>query len=259
MSIITLFEKLYGSSSPEGFEKFLSDMVSGLKIRLNFVGVTNRGWIKLDVSGEDEIAAMNLFNEKVGFVSFTDGLKKFQVKRGKIVDSHKSRHELHIDLGVKTSDCYDVVIKEKTLQVQLADGKELEFQNLVDMFCLFNNMNLEVKILECIDEEKTEVEASLSEDQVSFFREWIRNRFDRLIVLGCFLSDVKRAVRYSNHSRDIIRIESLGVLEHAVLCKLGTDAVGLIPKIGRYLKSGFLFAFSPKKIIENIDEDSFNS
>jgi hypothetical protein len=50
----------------------------------------------------------------------------------------------------------------------------------------------------------------------------------------------------------------LGVLEQVVLCKLGTDAVGLIPKLGRYLKSAVLVPFSPKKILEAIGRSSFD-
>jgi hypothetical protein len=33
---------------------------------------------------------------------------------------------------------------------------------------------------------------------------------------------------------------------------LGTDAVGLIPKLGRYLKPALLNSFSPKRIIKEI-------
>ena len=54
-----------------------------------------------------------------------------------------------------------------------------------------------------------------------------------------------------------IKIESLGVLEQVVLCKLGTDAVGLIPKLGRYLKSSVLVPFSPKKIVAVLGSQSF--
>jgi hypothetical protein len=50
----------------------------------------------------------------------------------------------------------------------------------------------------------------------------------------------------------------LGVLEQVVLCKLGTDAVGLIPTLGRYFKSAVLVPFSPKKILEVVGSQSFD-
>jgi hypothetical protein len=77
------------------------------------------------------------------------------------------------------------------------------------------------------------------------------------MVLGSLFSDVEWAVKLSKSYRDIIKIDSLGTLEHVVLCKLGTDAIGLIPKLGRYLAEAVLVPFSPKKILEAIGKQSF--
>jgi hypothetical protein len=38
------------------------------------------------------------------------------------------------------------------------------------------------------------------------------------------------------------------LLEHALTCKLGTDAAGLIPKIGRNLKNAKFAVFNPKSL-----------
>jgi hypothetical protein len=111
-------------------------------------------------------------------------------------------------------------------------------------------MPLEVKVAEDAVNGSRTVEAGLSEAQFSLFRGWVGSRFDRLIVLGSLFGDVERAVKLSRHYRDIIKVESLGAFEQVVVCKLGTDAVGLIPKLGRYLKSSVLVPFSPKKILE---------
>ena len=130
--------------------------------------------------------------------------------------------------------------------------------NLVKLFCLYDNMPLEVKIAKDVKRESKTVEALLSEAQLSLFRSWIRSRFDRLIILGSLFSEVEQAVKLSRHSRDVIKTESLGVLEQVVLCKLGTDAVGLIQKLGRYLKSAVLVPFSPKKILEAVGNQVFD-
>jgi hypothetical protein len=47
----------------------------------------------------------------------------------------------------------------------------------------------------------------------------------------------------------VIGLESLGMCEHALVCKLGTDAAGLIPRIGRILKSAKFAVFNPRKIM----------
>jgi hypothetical protein len=142
------------------------------------------------------------------------------------------------------------------LRAQLADGKDVPFRNLVELFCLYDNVPIEVRIAGYT--EGAAVEAVLSEKQINLFRNWVSSRFDRLIVLGSLSSEVEHAMNRSKISRDIIKTESLGILEHVVLCKLGTDAVGVIPKLGRYLKkSAVLVPFSPKTILETVGNKAF--
>ena len=256
MPTVTLLEKLYGSASPQKIEAHYSRLVSGLEVQLRFAGASSRGWIQIDVSGVDETVALSLIERESGFAPASlDDYGKFSVMRGKVVFSGKGEDVLYVDLGA--SEDGDAAISEKRLRAQLADGKMLSLQTMVELFCLYENLPLEVKIDEK-HEEGGVVEAGLSEAQISLFSSWVRFRFDRLIVLGAFFSDVEYAVKQSRSSRDIIKTESLGVLEQVVLCKLGTDAVGLIPKLGRYLKSAVLVPFSPKKIIETVGSQGFD-
>ena len=92
------------------------------------------------------------------------------------------------------------------------------------------------------------VRAEFSERQLSEFERYLDAYVDRLIIFGAPRSHVENAVKESKHIRDIIGIDSLGLLEHAVVCKLGTDAVGLIPKLGKLLSTAKLASFSPRKI-----------
>lgn len=259
MPIVTILEKLYGSYSPTTFEKIFSDLIIGLKAQLSFAGTTDRGWIQLDVSGADETAALSLLDRKIGLaLDSLDNLKKFSVMQGKIIFSNKNGNKLYVDLGVGSPNVCDAAVSDKLAYTQLTDGKEIPHKKLVELFCLYDNFPLEIKIIEDVIVGNETVKAQLSESQLSFFKSCISSRFDRLIILGSLFYDVERAIKLSRHSRDIIRIESLGVLEQVVLCKLGTDAVGLIPRIGRSLKSAVLFPFSPKKIIETLGSESFD-
>jgi hypothetical protein len=254
MPTVTLLEKVYGSRSPENFEPVYSSLCKGLKVKLRVVGETNRGWIQIEVSGEDEVAALHFLDREKGLAPVSlDNLRKFSVTRGRVVFSGKSKKELYVDIGIFSPETYDAVIPLQRLQAQLADGKKLPLQRLVELFCLCDNLPLEVKIVQDVDSQKKRVEAELSEAQLSQITKWIRSSFDRLIALGAFVSDVERAVKLSRHFRDVVKIESLGMLEHVALCKLGTDAVGLIPKLGRFLPDAAFVPFSPRKIRQLID------
>ncbi|MFA5366139.1 MAG: DUF2110 family protein [Candidatus Bathyarchaeia archaeon] len=256
MPTVTVLDKLYGSNSSESFEKLYLHMLKGLDVKLRFVGLTDRKWIQLDVSGKDETVALNLLKKEVYFAptSLVD-LQNYPVLRGRAVFSNKTETELLVDLGLPTCDAS---VSLQRLRAQLCDGKPLGFKNLVKLFCLYNNLPLEIEIVEPTKSGAKTVEASLSEAQLLLFADWVRCRFDRLVVLGSFLFDVQHAIKLSGTFRDIIKVESLGSLEHVVVCKLGTDAVGLIPRIGRYIKSAVLVPFSPKKILETVGNEPFD-
>lgn len=256
MSTVTVLEKLYGCGSPETFMKAYSSLCRGLKVQFSFAGTTSRGWAQIEVSGEDETAALSFLDREIGLAPVSlDKVSKFSVIRGRVVFSSKSERELYVDLGVFSPKACDAVLPTQRLRAQLADGKEIALQELVELFCLYDYLPLEVKVIQDVEGPRETVEARLSEAQVSLFSSWVRYRFDRLIILGSLFSDVQRAVK--SLLRDIIRIDSLGTLEQVVLCKLGTDAVGLIPKLGRFLPKAVLVPFSPKKILEAIDSSSF--
>lgn len=254
MPTVVLLEKVYGPFSPETFEPVLLSLCKGLKVGLRVVGKTNRGWIQTEVSGEDETATLHFIDREIGLAPISmDKLKKFSVIRGRVVFSGKSKNELYVDVGVFSPETYDAVVPLQTLQAQLADGMKLPLQRLIGLFCLYDNLPLKVKIASSVDAQKKLVEAELSEAQLSQITYWIRSRLDRLLVLGASFSDVEQAVRVSRHFRDVVKIESLGLLEQAVLCKLGTDAAGLIPKLGHLLPNAILAPFCPRKIGELID------
>jgi hypothetical protein len=249
MPIVTLLEKIYGPFSPNLFEPFFSSLCEGLKIKLRVAGKTDRGWIQVDVSGEDEGVAVRFLDQKIGLatVSFSD-LKKFSILKGRVTHSEVGVDDLKVDVGISSPQFIDATIPLRTLQAQIGDGKSFLLKQLIDLFCFHVNLPLEVKVVGDVNSESAFVEAVLSEVQLSQITGWIHSHLDRLIIFGAPFSDVEAATKKSGHVRDVIKIESLGLLEHAVLCKLGTEAKGLMPKLGPMLPHAMLAPFSPRKI-----------
>ena len=73
---------------------------------------------------------------------------------------------------------------------------------------------------------------------------------DRLLVLGPSLHELQRMLENAKLDRDVIDVDTIGMFEHALTCKLGTDAAGLIPKIGRNLRNAKFAVFNPKRLRE---------
>ncbi len=258
MPRVTLLEKVYGTYSAKNFEPVFSSLCKGLRVRLKVVGKTDRGWIQVEVAGEDETVALNYLDQEFGLApASTEALKKFSTVRGKVISSGKSEYQLRVDIGIFSPRMCDAVIQLKNLQAHLGDGKPFSLQQITELFCLYDNLPLEVKIVGSAGAGKKHVQAEMSEAQLSQVKHWIRSNLDRLLVLGAPFSDVERAVYASKHVRDIVMVGSLGLLEHVVVCKLGTYAVGLMPRLGRFLPNSVLAPFCPSKIREFVGKDFF--
>jgi len=254
---VTLLQKAYGAFTPRMFQSAISSLYMGLKVRAKFEGENQRRWVRVEVSGEDEAIALQLLDREMGLAPVSlDKVERFSTLRGRVISSEKGETELVVDVGISSPKVCDTIVSLQRLQSQLADGKKPTLPSLIRLYCLVDYMPLRVKIVEKGDAKDGLMEAELSESQLSQFSDWIRSSLDRLVVLGAWLRDVERAVAVSRHGRDVVRIESLGLLEHAVVCKLGTDAVGLMPKLGPHLPAAVLVPFSPRRIRQVVDRPS---
>lgn len=258
MTTTTLLEKAYGSFSPKGLENMLTSLCKGLNVKIQARGKTTRDWVQIEITGEDESVALRLLNREIGLAPVSaDKVGKFSSLRGKVLGSDKSTAKLRIDVGVFAPKVCDAIVPLQRLQAQLADGKNLPLQRLVKLFCLHDLTWLHLKIIADLNIENGLWQAELSETQLSRFSDWLRSNLDRLIVLGASRREVEEAVERSRHFRDALRVETLGLYEHAIECKLGTDAVGLMPKLGPYLRHASFGPFSPRKIKEEVKREGY--
>jgi len=246
---VTLLQKAYGSFSPRLFQSTISSLCRGLKAEARFKGKQERGWIEVEVSGEDEAVALRILDREMGLApSSLDRVERFATLRGRILSSGGDETALTVDVGVFSPRVCDAFVSLERLGAQLADGKRLALPNLIKLYCLLDQMPLIVKVVDKGAADDGLMEAELSESQLFNFSTWIRSSLDRLIVLGAWQHDIERAVEVSGHKRDVVRVEPLGLLEHALVCKLGTDAVGLVPRLGPHVPAATLAPFSPRKI-----------
>lgn len=247
MVTATLSTKVYNRRQLELVEKYLKPMMGGLEVETK-ICKASRGWIQLTTSGEDEDVAIRYLADKIGTCPmFLEEVDKFSTIRGYI--SSIDEIDLYVDIGIYSPIVIDVAVPLRYLQAQLVDGRKMALERIVDLFGFVERLPLIVKI-RSVDEENNRVEAMLSEKQLMLHRNWTKSLLDRLVVLGASSNEVEHAVRRARIHRYVINVESFGMLEHAVVCNLGTDAVGLIPKIGRKLPNASFAVFDPKKILK---------
>lgn len=248
MPSVTLLEKLYANLSRKTAESRIQASCEGLDVTIKVAEVTKRGWIRLDVSGEDEVAALSLLEKEFGIVPvYAKNVIEGDVYSGKIILSGRSSIEIYVDVGVFLPEYMEATVTLQHLQAQLVDGKKLPLQRITQLFCFLDNLPIRI-LIKRIDGKRNHFIAELAEAQISLISQWTGSNLERLIVVGVFSDTVENAVKRIGHLRDIAEIERLGMLEHAVVCKLGTNAVGLIPKLGRLMPNAVFGVFSPKEI-----------
>ncbi|MEM3617016.1 MAG: DUF2110 family protein [Candidatus Bathyarchaeia archaeon] len=252
MPTVTLSSKIYSDNQLKMVEEHLKSFLKGLKVKIENVHASARGWIQITFSGEDEKVALSYLENTIGLCpAHANNLTKFSMIKGYITSLGKKEDQLQIDIGPKT---VDAVIPLPRLQAQLADGRKIALKKIVELYGFCENTPTTVKITHV---DGNYLEATIAENQLRRYKRWIKSLLDRLIVLGASQQEVRTALRDARCQNDALGIEQLGLFEHAVVCKFGTDAVGLIPKVGKKMLNAALGVFSPKKILELLPDITY--
>jgi hypothetical protein len=251
---LTLLIRAYDSCQLGMISELLKSDVGGLRVDLKVQGLGFPGWVQVAVSGEDEKMAINyLTREFDQCPERLESLPKFSSFKGRMMAVGRSDDEVAVDIGVLAPPV-EAKVSLLQLQGQLADGRKVALKKLAELFGFCEGLPLAVKVLN-VNVEEDRVEAMLAEGQIAQYKAWTKSFLDRLIVIGASVHEVRSAMARAYCNRDVAELEPLGLLECAVVCKLGTDAVGLIPKIGRELRRAVLTVYSPKRLLRFFGED----
>jgi hypothetical protein len=246
---ITLLTRIYGNSQLDQVDGNLRSLLKGLKVKTNILETDSLGWVHVSISGEDENVAIRYLADNIGLCPVRlEKIRKYSTLAGYVRDPSKSKNELWVDIGVSSPSHVDAAVSLNQLQAQLGDGRKIALSKITELFGFCENLPLRIRVTNA-DLEKKYIEAELSEKQQKQYADWTRSLLDRLLVLGASHGEVMSAIRRAEFNRDIVKVESLGMFEHAVLCKLGTDAAGLIPRMGKNLRKAVFSVFNPRKIL----------
>jgi len=248
MITTVLASKIYDENQLYYVEDYMRTLFKGLSVKLEKIEITPYYWIQVTLSGEDEKVALNLLEREIGLgPTHICHLKKFSSLKGYIANLTKSREEISIDIGFAHPKMLNAKIPLQCLQAQLVDGRKIALQKIAELYGFSENTPVIIKVTGLHEDV---IEAELAENQLATYRKWIKTLFDRLLILGAPVQEVRKAIKYARCQNDIITVDSLGLFEHAIVCKLGTDAVGLMPKLGKKLPNAIFSIFSPRKILE---------
>jgi len=248
MTTLTLLAKIRSHNRLQQIETVLKLAFEGLEVETKILGTVAGRWVQIAITGEDEEIATNYVIKELGVCpSNLENVRKVSTLKGYITFFKKNGEELPIDVGVFQPKTVYATIPLRNLQAQLVDGRKVALGKIAELYGFCEGLPVSVKVSH-LDEGESRIEAELSSEQVRTYMVWRESLLDRLLVLGTSLHEIKMALERAKLDRDVIDVESLGTFEHALTCKLGTDAAGLIPKIGRTFKNAKFSVFNPKRV-----------
>lgn len=236
--------KVFNGGQLREINEFLKGKFEDLDVELTAQSNSANKWVQVSVSGEDEAVVTNFIRKEIGICpSSLDEVEAGDVIKGFV--SRIEENKIAVDIGVLKPKNIQATISAKVLQEQLVSGKNVAFPKVVEGFGICEGVPISVKLISKTESEVLQCE--LSPDQVEKFSSWRLSLLDRLIVLRASKDLVSSVLDRTKLYRDIIDVETLGMFEYALTCKLGTDARGVIPRVGRYMRNVVFVVFDAKR------------
>jgi hypothetical protein len=243
---LTLLEHPTASTS-KNFQARLEEELDRLKGELDatfsLYTPSGSGWAQVEITGEDNEIVSELIADKFALAhTYPNDIEPQGNYQAEIMGT--SDRGLNFDVGIGRGR-FECVVPTGNLNAQLADGKNLPLRHVVECYCLYPGMKIAVRIARKTDRE---IEGWLADRFMDRLDDWNKIGLDRILAFECFRKEAESSVLKAHLTRDVIAVDSLGLTVQSIVCKLGTDAVGLIPKLGRILRNQPLKPFQPKKI-----------
>jgi len=249
MTVLTLLVKGRSSAQLKMVGDLLRAEFENLEVESKVLGEPVNKWVQVSLSGEDEVIATNYLKKEIGTCPINlEKVENFSCLKGYITGLDLAKNELVVDVGIFEPKIAFAAIPLGALQTQLVDGKQVQLKKIAEIFGLQEDLPLTVKLVDSTINEDRRLKAELSKVQIDRFHVWRQSLLDRLIVLGAAEGEILSVLERTKLNRDVIDVVRLGLFEHALTCKLGTDAAGLIPRIGRYMRYAGFAVFSPRRV-----------
>ena len=255
MTALTLLVKASNLGQVKQIDELLKTQFEELDVEVKVLTNTANRWVQVSLSGEDEAIAASYINKEIGTCPTNlENVKNYPVLKGYISKLDLNKQELIVDVGIFEPKIVLATVPLACLQAQLVDGRKVDLKKIAEIYGLAERSPLSIKPLSLIAQEGDVLQAELSVEQVEKLHGWQQSLLDRLIILGASKETIENVLERTRLNRDVIGIETMGMFEHALTCKLGTDAAGLVSMVGRYLRNSVFVVFNAKKSLSFLGE-----
>jgi hypothetical protein len=231
--------------SPHFLRNTLLNQAKGLDVESEFS--VEGYWLQIRAKGEDADAFLNLVKQEYGETPISrSNLEKWDIVNGFVTGAGRIGYGVYVDIGIREPAPKDALFPLHRMRAQLAEGEPKSAREILDTNALVDYVPIKMVVTD-LDGENISVE--LDDESRELLVSWRKYPFDRVIVVGADKTLVENAVRTSGLQGDIVKVESLSLFVQSILCKIGTDAPGVIAKIGSRLRGVSLNSYrTPTKL-----------
>ena len=246
--VATLAEKIPPQALRQGSQiigEILAGRANGLKVVSDFS--LQGQWLRIRAKGEDADAFLNLLRQEQGEAPVSRAsLEKWDTVRGFVAGAGRIGYGVYVDIGIQDPRPKDALYPLHRMRAQLADGEAKSAREILDGNALVDYVPLTMTVTEF---EGENISVEMEDEARNRIVSWRKYPFDRVIVVGADKSQAENAVRASELQSDIVEVESLSLFVQSLVCKIGTDAPGVIAKIGGRLRGMGLKSYrTPTKL-----------
>jgi hypothetical protein len=246
--IASLAEKIPPQALRQGSHLLRDNLVrqaEGLNVEPEFSLEGN--WLLIRAKGEDADAFLNLLKQEYGEAPVSrSNLEEWDIINGFVTGAGRIGYGVYIDIGIREPAPKDALYPLYRMRAQLAEGEPKSAREILDANALVDYVPIKMVVTEL---EGENISVELDDESRDRLVSWRKYPFDRVIVVGADKTLVENAVRASGLQGDIVKVESLSLFVQSLVCKIGTDAPGVIAKIGSRLKGVSLNSYrTPTKL-----------
>jgi len=232
--------------NPGLLRHLLADEAEGLAVEFDLK--IEKGWASVQAKGDDAEAFSNLLKKKYGERPVqASRVEKWDVLRGFVTVAGRVGYGVYVDVGISEPTSKDALYPLHRMRAQLSDGRQASAREILAENALLDSFPLRV-IVTGFDGEKMDVE--LSDESQETLVSWRNHPWDRVIAVGLTHSQALRSLREMGAETDVVSVDSLSLFVQAFVLKVGTEAPGIISRMGRRLRGVSLAAYTKHRMME---------
>src|SRR5207245_10353538 len=162
-----------------------------------------------------------------------ENLEKWDCIKGFVAGAGRIGYGVYVDIGIQDPRPKDALYPLHRMRAQLADGEPKSAREILDGNALVDFVPLNMTVTEL---EGENISVEMNDEARDNLVSWRKYPFDRVIVVGADKAQVEKCGRAAGLQSDIVKVESLSLFVQSLLCKIGTDAPGVIAKIGNRIR-----------------------